>query len=262
MTMTPETLPTIAVADLHGHRSHLDALLAELDRVYLDGYRLMLLGDYVDNGPDTPGLLDRLIELEEERGPERFQAILGNHDLALLRTLGQPGTTPDEPWFQHWRRRFGGRTTQEAYGARSAAELSEKMPEAHVRFLEARPWFVDDGVHLFVHAGLEPGPLEPQLDALRAKTLPDGHLWTPQPLRNRQLGSVEDPSWSRVVVSAHVKNPAEAAPGHPHATHYLGEKRICLAGCVDDPKNQTLHAIALPERRLWSVGPNKEVRSQ
>ena len=59
--------PTVAVADLHGHLQHFKRLLDRLD-AELGDYDLVTLGDYVDNGPDVPGLLDFLIALKAERG--------------------------------------------------------------------------------------------------------------------------------------------------------------------------------------------------
>ena len=94
----------VAVADLHGHLGHFEALLAFLDRELGADYRLCTLGDYVDNGREIPALLDRLIALQQTRG-ERFVPIIGNHDLALLRALGWPGSLANPLWMQRWKER-------------------------------------------------------------------------------------------------------------------------------------------------------------
>ena len=89
----------VAVADLHGHPAALDALIAWCDAHLGPEYRLATLGDYCDNGPDVPGLLDRLVRLSDERG-DRFVPILGNHDLACLRAMA------DEGWYEQWSRLY------------------------------------------------------------------------------------------------------------------------------------------------------------
>jgi hypothetical protein len=249
----------VAVADLHGHRKHLEALLAHLDR-QLGAYRLVLLGDYVDNGPDIPGLLDLLIRLRAERG-ERFIAILGNHDLACLRALGWPGRTPDPVWYQHWRNYWGWRegwgSTPEAYGAGSAADLVARMPAAHVDFLRSLPWYHDTGRYFFVHGGLEEGPIGPQRAALEAKELPPVHTHLPRAIREKSLAIVSDEAWDRIVISAHTRAPANKVGRHPHAPHFMTAKRICLSGEVDG--TGVLYAVMLPGREILEVRSNLDV---
>jgi hypothetical protein len=256
-TMTPLTSPTataettwVAVADLHGHRAHLDALLTHLDRTLGDSYRLCTLGDYVDNGPDVPGLLDRLIALKRERG-DRFTPIVGNHDLALLRTLGWPTGTADPQWWAQWSDHYWNRGlgTPEAYGARSLHEFEKRFPEAHLEFLRALPWHHDTGRYLFVHAGAARGDLASQRAALESRVLPKEHLFLPPTIRDKALSRVEDPSWDREVVSAHTK-----ALGAPH---FVGANRICLSGEVD--ATGILRAVVLPSRRALAVGRDLRV---
>jgi hypothetical protein len=251
----------VAVADLHGHPGHLDALLARLDDAHGDRLRLVTLGDYVDNGPDIPGLLDRLIALRAERG-DRFVPILGNHDLACLRALGWPEGRPDPVWYKRWKRRYWGYkgrsgSTAEAYGVDSAAALRDAMPRAHQAFLRSLPWYFDTGEHLFVHAGMEAGPLGPQRIRLAHKQLPEVHTWLPPQIREKDLAGVSDPTWDRVVVSAHTKNPAKRAGIPGAAPHVFTDTRICLSGEID--RTGTLYAVELPSRRVWSVDKRGQV---
>jgi hypothetical protein len=252
----------VAVADLHGHRGHLAALLGFLDRELGATYRLCTLGDYVDNGDEIPGLLDDLIALKTARG-DRFVPILGNHDLALLRALGWPGREPDEEWFAHWSHGYwnGDLGTPAVYARgrgvatpRSAASFAALLPadHAHRVFLQGLPWFHDTGEYLFVHAGMFEGPLEPQRQALAARTLPPKHLHLPQQVREKELSKVADPGWDRVVVSAHNKR-----LGGPR---FEGPNRVCLSGEVD--ATDTLYAVVLLPERLWlRVGPDLKVRA-
>ncbi len=244
-------VPWIAIADLHGHRAHFNALLGWAEKNLGPDVHVCTLGDYVDNGREIPALLDDLIALRERLG-SRFVPILGNHDLALLRSLGWPGAEADPAWYERWSTRYwdSGLGTPAAYGARSLAEFTERFPEAHRAFLQSMPWFHDTGRWLFVHAGMQRGPLAPQLEALAEKRLPAEHEWLPAPLRDKDLSKVSDAAWDRVVVSAHNKNVGGA--------RYEGPNRICLAGDVDS--KQVLRAVVLPARTFVSVAADGQVR--
>ena len=64
----------LAIGDIHGYLAALDALLAAVDPKPDDS--LIFLGDYVDRGPSSKGVLDRVIELEKKR---RVVCVRGNH---------------------------------------------------------------------------------------------------------------------------------------------------------------------------------------
>ena len=251
----------VAVADLHGHPGHLRTLVEEMDAEHGDQWVLVTLGDYVDNGPDIPGLMDDLIALRAAR-PDRFVPILGNHDLACLRALGWPGNTPDPVWYQRWAGRYWNPdgSTAAAYGARSAEGLARRMPTAHQAFLRSLPWFYDNGEHLFVHAGMAPGPLAPQRRRLAHKVLPDVHTFLPPQIREKDLAGVMDADWDRVVVSGHTKQPAQRAGVRGQGPHIIADRRICLSGEVD--QTGILYAIELPARRVLAVDPAGRVHRQ
>ncbi|MDG1483442.1 MAG: ADP-ribosylglycohydrolase family protein [Myxococcota bacterium] len=261
VTAAPEDV-WVAVADLHGHPAHLDRLLEHLDAELGDRWNLVTLGDYVDNGPDIPGLLERLIALREERG-DRYVPIIGNHDVACLRAMGWPlDNGPDRRWCAQWSRNYWspGGSTVEAYGARSAATLAEAMPPHHKAFLRSLPWLHDTGEYLFVHAGMESGPLGPQRRKLINQLLPATASWLPPQLREKALAGVSDPSWERVVVSGHTKNPAARTGITRHAPHVMTPTRVCLSGEID--QSGVLYAIELPSRRIWSVDASGNVSAR
>ncbi len=240
----------VAVADLHGHLAQLDALLAHLDATLRADYRLCTLGDYVDNGPAIPALLDRLIALRAARGA-RFVPIVGNHDLALLRALGWPGNTPEPQWWSRWSTRYWdpGLGTPAAYGAKTLDQFVRKFPAAHADFLRALPWSHDTGRYLFVHAGAAQGELAPQRALLAARRLPRDVLHLPPMLRDKSLSRVADATWDREVVSAHNKD-----LGGPR---FEGPNRICLSAEVD--ATGVLRAVILPARTWVSVGRDLRV---
>jgi ADP-ribosylglycohydrolase len=235
-------LPIVAVADLHGRLDLLDALLARID-AEVGECVVVLLGDYCDNGPEVPGLLDRLIALREQRG-SRFVSIIGNHDLAVLRVLGFPGEAPDQRWFERMGRYWNGMHagTPAAYGAADAAGLAARMPREHQRLLRSLPWVHTTGRYVFVHAGMEARSLGPQVASMAAKELPDQHLWLPPQVRDKSLATVGDVGWDRVVVSAHTRQPGGC---------FEGPNRIGLSGEVD--ASGVLYAVVLPARRLLAV---------
>ena len=71
----------IAVSDIHGNSQSLDGILVAINPAAQD--TLVFLGDYVDSGPDSKGVLDRLIDLRS-----RFQVVtlMGNHEEMMLGT--------------------------------------------------------------------------------------------------------------------------------------------------------------------------------
>jgi predicted phosphodiesterase len=247
------TQPIVAVADLHGHKMLFDALVDRLDQELGADYTLVTLGDYVDNGPEIPALLDRLIELREHRG-ERFVPIMGNHDLACLLSVGWKGKTPSKAWCQRWAQNYWnpGLGTPHAYGVRSGEELALKMPPSHRMFLQSLPWFHESGEYVFVHAGLHSGPVAPQLEEL-ARQEPRPETFLHDQLRDKKLATVSDPGWGKVVVSGHTHNPPGGRP------HFVTKHRITLSSDADH--DGVLWAVALPERRFFKVDPRGSVTS-
>lgn len=247
----------VAVADLHGHLGHFEALLAFLDCELGADYRLCTLGDYVDNGREIPALLDRLIDLQQRRG-ERFVPIIGNHDLALLRALGCPGTLVSQRWMQHWSSRYWnpGLGTPDVYARatgvatpQSAAGFAALLPPKHRAFLEGLSGLHDTGEFLFVHAGMEAGPLSTPVSGPGRQATAPGPLDLPPQLRGRTTSTVADPDWDRLVVSAHNR--------HLGGPCFVGPKRICLSGEVDS--SGKLYAVVLPARRYFEVDSKLQV---
>ncbi len=107
----------------------------------------------------------------------------------------------------------------------------------------------DTGRWLFVHAGMEPGPLAPQCAALAAKRLPAQHEWLPTQLREKALSKAADAAWDRVVISAHNK--------HLGGARFEGPNRICLSGEVD--ATGVLRAVVLPARNFVRVAADGRV---
>ena len=160
----PEGLRLYAVGDVHGRLDALELLVAAIREEGADGLGpvLIMLGDYVDRGPASRQVIDRLVALEGD-GSLETRFIRGNHEDTMLSFLGEPslGAT----WCS-----FGGVETLLSYGV--TAPLMSDPPEAweaardafaaaippsHVRFLQALEPAVEYGDYFFTHAGVRPG---------------------------------------------------------------------------------------------------------
>jgi serine/threonine protein phosphatase 1 len=138
-----------AIGDIHGELRKLDALLDKL--ALAQGDRLIFLGDYVDRGPESAGVVSRLIDLSRSH-PCTF--LMGNHESMFLDFLGWKGAAcfGGDAFLMN-----GGDRTLASYGffgeERSTAE-SFALPPAHARFFEGLKLSHAEGDYLFVHAGL------------------------------------------------------------------------------------------------------------
>ena len=230
--------PWIVVADLHGRLGALDAAIRRVEQV--PHMRLALLGDYVDNGPDIPALLDRIITLKARWG-DRLVTIAGNHDVTCIEALDAVGG-PNEAfwagrWPGHWNHPLG---TPDVYKAGSIPGLARTMPAAHRSFLRALPWTHDTGRYLFVHAGMRPGPLAPQVAELAHRRTGPGlysdkgkDAGQPPQLRGHTLEQTSDTAWDRVVVTAHSSKVS--------------------APCWEGPNRLALHATDRPTHPVFAV---------
>lgn len=167
----PEGQLLYAVGDIHGRSDLLDDLLAKIEADAAasgSGRRtLVFLGDYVDRGPDSRGVVEMLISGQ----PQGFDAyfLKGNHEAMLFDFLR--GSSHLDLWLAN-----GGDATLRSYGVdvdglhreRAAAEtwreaFAAALPYSHRRFLEDLNLMVSFGDYLFVHAGVKPGvPLDAQ----------------------------------------------------------------------------------------------------
>jgi serine/threonine protein phosphatase 1 len=148
---------TYVVPDLHGR---LDLLNEGLQRIAAHAAgrpgTVILLGDYVDKGPDSGPVVDRLLQVFKLRGSAdgwRFVALKGNHDAMMVEALRDPASTAS--WIGK-----GGDAALKSYGGDPAA-----VPRAHVEWLDRLPLLHLDRHRLYVHAGVDAGvPLEQQAE--------------------------------------------------------------------------------------------------
>ncbi len=135
---------TIAVGDIHGCSNLLDQLLSIVQPKADD--RLIFLGDYVDRGPDSRGVLDRLIKWHAQGN---VVCVRGNHELMMMRA--RRSRSDYRMWYS-----VGGMQALASYGS-SPGQMGtiEQVPDEHWNFLEKfclDYWETDS--HIFVHAGV------------------------------------------------------------------------------------------------------------
>lgn len=160
----PKGYRAYAVGDVHGRLDLLDQLLGQIEQ---DVERrparrnlLVMLGDLIDRGPDSNGVVERMRTYRHDSIKPYFLA--GNHEEVLLRLLkGERGILAS--WLK-----YGGGECLESYGCdpsqldgrseRSAlSKVRRAIPEEHARFIAGFADTLSFGDYLFVHAGIRPG---------------------------------------------------------------------------------------------------------
>lgn len=168
-----------AVGDIHGEVELLDDLLARI--APRDGDRLVFLGDYVDRGADSRGVVDRLLALRE-RVPCTF--LLGNHESMFLDFLGCRGERyfGGDAFLAN-----GGDRTLASYGWFDALRTGRpfELPPGHRQFFEGCSLWHQEGGYLFVHAGLAESTLKSgDVQYALRRSRPEDLLW------NRSTGDL------------------------------------------------------------------------
>lgn len=145
-----------AIGDIHGSSVALRTLLQAIDPQPLD--TIVTLGDVIDWGPDSRGVVEQLIELSTQC---RYLSILGNHEELLL------GSLADMECLKFWLS-VGGQATLESYRDQPGRSLAlNRIPDHHVDFLRRALPFLETESHLLVHASYEPSrPLEQTASAI------------------------------------------------------------------------------------------------
>ena len=139
----------LAIGDIHGCSTALRRLL-EIVRICPDD-TVVTLGDYMNRGPDTQGVVEELMKLGQRT---RLITLMGNHEQMWLRALDSPEA--EEEW-----KACGGDSTLASYGVKSAREI----PLAHYAFFQSCLKYHEEETHFFVHANADPyAPLDSQVD--------------------------------------------------------------------------------------------------
>jgi len=183
---------TYAVGDIHGSLDKLTDLIAACRRHAADrGMMLVFLGDFIDRGPDSAGVVRFVLDLQTQN-PERVIALTGNHEAWVLGVVD--GAMSASTWLLN-----GGAATLSSYGVRRAGDL----PHTHLDWMRSLRLSYDDGRRLFVHAGVNP---HQPLDAQDEKDL----LWIREPF----LHDTRD--YGRLIVHGHTPLESRAPDLRPN----------------------------------------------
>lgn len=192
-----ENAPLYVIGDIHGRLDLLDRLI---EAIYRDaGARgteslTVTVGDYIDRGPDSRGVIDRLMA---NPFPGRYVALKGNHEAMMESFLADPQA--GDLWSYN-----GGLETLHSFGVRmswgganfvhAAEQLRAALTPEESRFLASLRLFMTVGQYFICHAGVRPGiPLDQQSE--------EDLLW----IRHEFLNSEMD--FGKVVVHGHTPSP-------------------------------------------------------
>ena len=238
---------TYAIGDIHGHLELLTDIHARIaaDRVRTGDYQapVVHVGDLVDRGPDSKGVVEYL-RAGMARG-EPWEVLTGNHDRMFTGCLNDykqqdPGLRSGLSWLHP---RLGGAATLASYGVANPGDRPvapvwqdaiSVVSQEHRAFMEARPAWVRRGDVVFVHAGIRPGvAMEDQVE--------DDLVW----IRTPFLEDTRD--YGFLVVHGHT--------ALDHATHYGNRVNIDSSAAYGGP----LTGVVLEGREVFRLMPEGRV---
>jgi len=197
----------IAVGDIHGCLKSLKSLLEVKIRLTLED-QIIFIGDYIDRGPDSKGVLDYLLKMKEEG--YRFVFIRGNHEEMLIESFSS------NVYFQPWMNNGGG-ATLDSFGISQEEYLApggNRLPGNYMDFLSSTTYYQELENCFIVHAGFNFHDKHPfdDLDAMiwsrnfdydkglaKGKKVIHGH--TPASLENIRA-TLFDPETSLINIDA------------------------------------------------------------
>jgi serine/threonine protein phosphatase 1 len=163
-----------AIGDIHGEDERLAALHAQIaddagDRAHV----IVHVGDLIDRGPDSRGVIERIMALEAARGRGAVVTIRGNHEELMLHAYDN-----NESVGIYWWATNGGDETIASYKRANgeADDWRQAVDPHHVQWLRALPamWRVEERGLVFVHGGIDPWRFPNEADEVR--------LWTRSPI--------------------------------------------------------------------------------
>lgn len=140
------------IPDIHGYAKTLKSLLAQIQPAKED--HLIFLGDYIDRGPDSKGVIDEIMRLQENG--HRVTALMGNHEEFLLSNLKFANQNSGllskfktnkvkKEWYE-----FGGKDTLKSFGVKSV----KQVPQKYIEWMKKLDYYLEFKDYVIVHAGL------------------------------------------------------------------------------------------------------------
>lgn len=216
--------PLFAIGDVHGCADELDDLLSILPLT--EGCTIVFLGDYVDRGPKSRQVVERVLELQR-----RYNVVTlrGNHEAMLLEFLDGSDASRVARFILN-----GGSATLATYADGNGEWV---MPAEHVQFFNSLSLSYETPGHYFVHAGVPNLPLAEI----------DPEVWSEEMLWIRKNFHMSNFKWEKLIVHGH--SVVEAVE--------IAANRINLdTGCVYD---RQLSAMHFPSHRIYAVNRRGEM---
>lgn len=211
---------TLAIGDIHGCLEPLTKLWEAIDPTTED--RIIFLGDYVDRGADTKGVIDFLITINQTHN---VTFLTGNHEEKFF--LATHGGSELDDWLAHW----GGKETIDSYGT------MEAIPESHWKFLRKTIPFLETENHIFVHANLEADtPVDQQ---------------TPYTLIHKKFGTPLPHQSGKTMICGHTAQTSHSPLDLRHA--------VCID--TDPGRGGWLTCLDVNTGNYWQTNMAAEVRT-
>lgn len=141
---------TIAIGDIHGCQKALESILTAINPTSDD--TIITLGDYVDRGPDSKGVIETMLSLQDKC---TLIPLCGNHELMMMRSFEDRGEL--KRWLM-----FGGRQTLDSYGiphqgltVQQIKPTLTNIPREHMLWIANCKVFHETDDFIFVHANYE-----------------------------------------------------------------------------------------------------------
>ncbi len=212
-----------AIGDIHGCCKTFKKLLLE-KLVIKKSDKIYCIGDYVDRGHDSKGVIDFIIELREKG--YNIHTLRGNHEQMMLDSI------IDQKKLDHWLKNGGGETLK-SFDVSSVKELQHK----YLAFLKRTKFFIATNKYIFVHAGLDFNIENPFADK-------EAMLW----IRDENFDKSKINN--RILIHGHTPIPFDTL-----YKHFNPNKINIDGGCVYNHKSGfgNLIALELPDMQLIQI---------
>lgn len=211
------------MSDIHGCLKIFEKMLSLVD---LSGdNKLILLGDYIHRGPDSIGVMDKVISLQEEYGPDKIIALMGNHEEWVIDDTWPILTLHEEMELMQ---------NNEEIDTSSYIQWMKKLPRYHV----------EDNL-IFVHAGIEE-----EAENLWMHGTPE-HVFTQK--YPAQMGHFYE---NYKIIAGHVGTSEIAGNNDFHDIYYDGESHYYIDGSTYRTGVLPLLAIDTEKGEFYSVIEN------
>ena len=194
-----------AISDIHGCNITLHALLEKLNLQPED--ELYFLGDYIDRGPNSKGVIDTILDLKAQGF--KVECLIGNHEDAMLKSRFDYSIRSN--WISTW----GGKEALQSFDA-----WLDKIPDKYWDFMENLKPYLEVDDYILVHAGLNFRAKEPFEDEYSMMWIRDWY------------GKI-DYKWlgRRMVIHGHTptkKQDIEAMAAAVNSSHFLDIDAGCF----------------------------------